>query len=295
MSTQPDAFWLQTLAHRRAHGVMADLPAAVGRPQSSDEAFALQQQFAAGYGEVIGWKCGVPGLTDAGLPKWVVAPLYQRELQQGAECALWPSVKGLARVEPEYAYPLLADLPAFTALSHADAPVSADLSTDKDQSDEHSFDHSAEHSVDQSADLSHAAIDALLGTPKLAFELIQSRFAADAGAQFFDQLADGLFNQGVWLGPTLSQGEHAEFPLTVMITDQPPQQLAARHPNLAPRLPIYWLVNFLRRHGVALKAGQHLITGSFAGVIELPFNHGVQWQFGSEPAFSLVYRNKAEL
>lgn len=294
MSTQPDSFWLQTLAHRRAHGVMADLPAAVVRPQSSDDAFALQQDFAAQFGEVIGWKCGVPGQTDDGQIKWVVAPLYQRELQQGPSCALWPSVKGVARVEPEYAYPLLADIPALTKVSRSDASVTVALSHDEGHNTGNCAGHCADHGTDHSSDLNQTAIDALLGTPKLAFELIQSRFAADAGAQFFDQLADGLFNQGVWLGPTLTHAEAAEFTLNLTVEGQPTEQRAARHPNLAPRLPIYWLVNFLRRQGGALKAGQHLITGSFAGVIELPFNQPVQWQFGAEPAFSLVYRNKAE-
>lgn len=258
----PNKLWLHELVQRRCAGVMAALPPQPLRPQDSAGAFALQQAFADVYGEVIGWKCGVPGHTDDGQVKWVVAPLYQRELQQGAACALWPSVNGLARVEPEYAYPLVADIPA------ADAAAT---------------------------DLSHAAIDALLGTPKLAFELIQSRFAADAGAQFFDQLADGLFNQGVWLGPTLTQAEAAEFTLNLTVDGQPTQPLAARHPNMAPRLPIYWLVNFLRRQGIQLHAGQHLITGSFAGVIELPFDQPVSWQFGVEPAFSLVYRSKYEL
>lgn len=269
MSMTCRLFWCDELLVRRQSGVVAELPAGVARPQSSAEAFALQQQFAAAYDEVIGWKCGVPGRTDDGQLKWVVAPLYRRELQQGAQCALWPSSAGVARVEPEYAYPLLADVPALCTA-----------------------DTQAQHDADR-LELSTAAIDALLGTPALAFELIQSRFAADAGAQFFDQLADGLFNQGLWLGPALLHDECAAFPLTVTVAEQAPQQLAARHPNEAPRQPIYWLVNFLRQQGVSLRAGQHLITGSFAGVIELPFDQPVTWQFGAEPAVTVVYRNKA--
>lgn len=254
--------WIDTLINRRASGGVGPLPEQALRPHSSADAFALQQQFAAAYGEVIGWKCGLPSTTDEGLDKWVLAPLYQREFHQGAVCALWPASSDMARVEPEYAYPLVADVPALDA---------------------------------SAADLTPAAIDALLGAPKLAFELIQSRFAADAGTHFFDQLADGLFNQGVWLGPTIKHGEQAEFVLSYSVAAQAPQTVAARHPNAAPRLPIYWLVNFLRRQGVSLRAGQHLITGSFAGVIEVPFNQPVSWQFGTEPAFTLLYRNKTEL
>ena len=243
----------QELQQRRAQGQPAGLLPDFCRPQLVADALAVQLQVATQSSKVIGWKCGVPSVDANGQRKIVLGPLYQNELQQGAVCALWPSVQGLARVEPEYAYPLLTDL-----LPGDDT-------------------------------LSDAAVLAAIGTPHLALELIQSRYQPDAGAGYPDQLADGLFNQGLWLGPVLTGSELASFELTLTQTNQPPVRHAARHPNDNPRAPLPWLVNFLRMQGVPLQAGQVLITGSFAGVLELPFGVDIRWQFGDEPAFQLSF------
>lgn len=241
------------LQRRRAKGLPAGLLPDSCRPVVMADALAVQWQVARHYSKVIGWKCGVPSIDANGQLKVVLGPLYQRELQQGPLCQLWPSNKGLARVEPEYAYPLLAGVePSAAPLNDAD-------------------------------------VAALLGVPHLALELIQSRYLSDAGALYPDQLADGLFNQGLWLGPTLTGPEQGSFDLTLTLAGQPPVTHAARHPNDNPRAPLCWLINFLRAQGIALEAGQVLITGSFAGVLELPFHADICWQFGDEPAFALSF------
>ncbi len=243
----------QQLMHRRSQGQPGGLLAEQHRPLLLADALAVQLQVAQQYSKVIGWKCGLPSQDANGQLKIVLGPLYQNELQQGASCALWPSAQGLARVEPEYAYPLLADV----------APGENSLSDD--------------------------TVFALFGAPHLALELIQSRYQADAGALYPDQLADGLFNQGLWLGPVLNGPEQASFTLTLNQAGQGPVTHAARHPNDNPRAPLPWLVNFLRAQGVPLTAGQVIITGSFAGVLELPFGSDIRWQFGEEPAFQLSF------
>lgn len=238
---------------RRSDGRPAGLLPDSCRPVLLPDALAVQWLVARQYSKVIGWKCGLPSVDANGQLKIVLGPLYQSELQQGPQCQLWPSNKGLARVEPEYAYPLLADVePGVAPLSDAD-------------------------------------VAALLGVPYLALELIQSRYQPDAGASYPDQLADGLFNQGLWLGPTLTGPEQASFDLTLTLAGQTPVTHAARHPNDNPRAPLCWLINFLRAQGIALEAGQLLITGSFAGVLELPFDADFRWQFGEEPAFQLRF------
>lgn len=248
------------LQQRRARGRAAGLLPEHCQPRLLADALAVQLQVAQHYSKVIGWKCGMPSQDANGQLKIVLGPLYQNELQQGASCALWPSAEGLARVEPEYAYPLLTDV----------AP--------------------GEHS------LSDDAVLALFGTPHLALELIQSRYQPDAGAQYPDQLADGLFNQGLWLGPVLNGPELSSFRLTLSQAGHEPVTHAARHPNDNPRAPLPWLVNFLRAQGVSLTAGQVIITGSFAGVLELPFGSDICWQFAAEPAFQLSFcpRERAE-
>ncbi len=238
------------LARRRLAGEQGPVLAASERPHNLADAFAIQQQVAALLGPVIGWKCGLSSQDEQGQLKIVAAPLYQSELQQGESCRLWPSTARLARVEPEYAYPLLADLPA--AGDYGDAVVSQSF-----------------------------------GAPRLALELIQSRYAADSGAGYFDQLADGLFNQGLWLGAAVTN-EQAAFPLHLQWATEL-QTRPASHPNPHPRAPLLPFVRLLHSRGISLQAGQLLITGSFAGVLELPLQQQVQWQFGGETAFSLQF------
>ena len=251
-ATQIDAAALE-LQQRRAQGQPAGLLPDAHRPLVLADALAVQLQVAQQYSKVVGWKCGLPSVDANGQLKIVLGPLYQNELQQGAACALWPSIQGVARVEPEYAYPLRTDLlPGDDTLSDAD-------------------------------------VFAAIGTPHLALELIQSRYLPDAGALYPDQLADGLFNQGLWLGPVLSGSEQAHFSLKLTQAGQTEIIHAARHPNDNPRAPLPWVVNFLRSQGIPLQAGQVLITGSFAGVLELPFGVDCHWQFGEEPAFQLSF------
>jgi 2-keto-4-pentenoate hydratase len=45
--------------------------------------------------------------------------------------------------------------------------------------------------------------------------------------------------------------------------------------------PIVWLANFLRVRGLGLHAGQAVITGSYAGVLELPVGRDLRIGFGN--------------
>jgi len=252
-----------TLATRRQHGEVASLLEERLRPQSLQDAFMLQQQVATAMAEpVAGWKCLLP-TTD----KIVVAPIYQSTIgrfdahaSQIQQCALWPSVvpasAGLARVEPELAFVLQQDLPP------------------------------------RAAPYSNAEIDTAIGATHLALELIQSRFSHDSGAAFFDQLADGLFNQGLFLGPEIqpvSGFVGSEFSLQLTFSDGRVQGFNAVHPNHQPRAGLYWLVNFLSANHIGLLAGQAVITGSYAGVLDLPFGEDIQFQYGDWGQFRLRF------
>jgi 2-keto-4-pentenoate hydratase len=254
------------LAKRRKQGQPGPLLAETLRPQSPNDAFALQQQVALEMAEPIaGWKCLLP-TPD----KIVVAPIYQStvgrvdhntvDIQQ---CTLWPSTvpasKGLARVEPELAFVLAQDLPP------------------------------------RLEPYSDAEIDAAIGATHLALELIQSRFSHDSGAGFYDQLADGLFHQGLFLGPEMlpAPGFNGEqFLLQLTFADGRVQHLSAVHPNQQPRAGLYWLVNFLSANNIKLLAGQAVITGSYAGVLDLPFDEDIQFQYGDWGQFRLRFVTK---
>jgi 2-keto-4-pentenoate hydratase len=251
------------LAQRRKLGEVGPLLDETQRPLSLTDAFALQQQVVVAMAEPLaGWKCLLP-TPD----KMVVAPIYpssvcrfERISTDTQQCALWPSKvpasAGLARVEPELAFVLNQDLPP------------------------------------RAQPYSDAEIDAAIGATHLALELIQSRFSHDSGAGFYDQLADGLFNQGLFLGPQIQQtpefsGE--QFSLQLTFADGRQQNLAAVHPNQQPRAGLYWLVNFLSANQIALLAGQAVITGSYAGVLDLPFGEDIQFQYGDWGQFRLRF------
>lgn len=252
------------LASRRLQGEVAALLPQSLRPQSFADAFLLQQQVAAMLPSTIaGWKCALP-TVDANCEKFVVAPLYQAELYPfpAAICPIWPSVlppsKGLARVEPELAFVFACDLPARV----------------------------------QGVPYSTAEVDAAIGGVHLALELIQSRFLPDSGAVYFDQLADGLFNQGLYLGPAIAakDADLNQFLLEISVDNKLFLQKQALHPNGDAKAALYWLVNFLSAQGIGLTAGQAVITGSYAGVLDLPIGPQIQFEFGQLGAFSLQFQ-----
>lgn len=304
----------QLLASRRRQGVVAELLPEGLRPTSFAEAFTIQQQVAALMPSAIaGWKSLLPTADQQG-DKLVVAPIYAADVTRDAdetnltevvsqmasdsalspatsaktitECAVWPSVlpasKGLARVEPELAFVLAQDL----APRRGNQPYTTQ------------------------------EIDNAISHCHLALELIQSRYLPDSGAGYFDQLADGLFNQGLYLGPTLAAGalvtardaaqdtaqsaaakdrsavEHSSFLLQIRLADGTVIEKNAVHPNQNPKAGLYWLVNFLTAQGIGLKAGQAVITGSYAGVIDVPFGEDISFQYGNLGQFQLRFVEK---
>jgi 2-keto-4-pentenoate hydratase len=127
-----------------------------------------------------------------------------------------------------------------------------------------------------------------LGDVHLALELIGSRYSHPASLTFPELLADGLFNAGLVIGPRVELPEGttpdhlpAEFFLSLTPAGETPVRLEGRHPdgNVVP--PIVWLANFLRERGLGLQAGQAVITGSYAGVLELPLGRQLHIGFGA--------------
>ncbi|WP_413701074.1 hypothetical protein ACLKMH_04870 [Psychromonas sp. KJ10-10] len=113
---------------------------------------------------VIGWKCLEP-LSEN---QFIFAPIFADTLQSGEQCALF-SQNEKARVEPEIAFVLGADLPA----------------------------NEAGYSV--------AEIDDAVKVRHMALELMQSRYNDQPDITFYEKLADGLVNQGLYIGPELDK------------------------------------------------------------------------------------------
>lgn len=176
----------------------------------------------------------------------VAAPIYTVTAQGSKDC--FANVRaGHVRVEPELAFILGRDLPARdTAYTAAD-------------------------------------VDAAIAETRLALELIDSRYSDPASVSFAENLADGLLNQGLFIGMAVDgqkAGKAGTMPIRVTLESGHETLLDGRHPNADPRAPLYWLAEFLRSKGTGLQAGQAVITGSYAGSFDLPVGQEVTIRYG---------------
>lgn len=220
------------LAMRRLRGRQGPVLPDACRPRCLEDALAIQQAVVPLMGwSVGGWKCALPSEG-----KLVLAPLYAPTIQSGDGAQVW-SRDGQVRIEPELAFVLGLDLPA------------------------------------REQPYTEADVDKAIVRTHLALELIDSRYDANAEPSFEDKLADGLVNQGVFLGPELpatASRNATAFEVRLQVGNAPLQVLQGVHPDGLPRKAVYWLAEFLRARGQGLKAGQVLITGSYAGAPWVP-------------------------
>lgn len=224
------------------------------RPLELEDAWQVQQAVSRGLGQAVGgWKASPPSPG-----KLVLAPIYQPAISRAAVCTVaFPADRDLdsVKVEPELAFVLAKDLPA------------------------------------REQPYTEADIAAAVGSVHAALEICASRYAAPSDCSFSEMLADGLVNNGLWLGPELG-AEAAAFELGWQAGDEPRQTAQARHPNGHPRVPLYWLANFLRERGLGLKAGQAVITGSYAGVLTVPAGQTVTFEYAGLARFEVEFRRR---
>lgn len=211
-------------------------------PQDVESALAIQAAVTEHWcvitdDSVGAWKCLLPSPD-----KVIVGPIYTSTINTVAPIPLWPK-GGRARIEPELAFIFGTDLPP-----RAEAYTPAD-------------------------------VDAAIVRTHLALELISSRYQDSANATFYEMLADGLVNQGLFIGPEVNAEKAQlarEIEICVECGNGETGKYQGRHPNNNPRAPLYWLVEFLRSRGEGIIAGQAVITGSYAGVLDVPVNTDIK-------------------
>ena len=120
---------------------------------------------------------------------------------------------------------------------------------------------------------SDADVRSAIRETRLVLELIGCRYADPTSATFLEMLADGLNNQGLFVGPEVGDG--AIRPLeTIRVTVASATETIltheGRHGDGHPLRPLVWLANFFASRDQGLEAGQIVTTGSYAGVLELP-------------------------
>ncbi|MDP5144839.1 hypothetical protein ORI98_00060 [Shewanella sp. ULN5] len=205
------------------------------KPQCIDDAFAVQQQMIAlSNQEIAGWKC----LTPLENGQLIFAPILSQAVVEQPNCPITPfaNPSGLqALIEPEIAFILGQDFVAH-----------------------HSY--------------SDEQIDFGISATHMALELIQSRFSCDYAASYFEKIADGLSNQGLYLGPAIDKTlAYQANKINISVSHQGETRIFdGTHPCQYSQAPIYWLINYLTAKGVSLKKGQAIITGSYCGVVKVP-------------------------
>lgn len=240
------------LLNRRTAGTKMARLAENIRPNSTDDALQIQQQMIAKRADQVGgWKC----LQPLGKDQFIVAPIFADTIQRGAQCFLFAD-GDLALVEPEITFILGKDLPA------------------------------------QQKNYSEEQIDAAIGGCHMALELIQRRFADDCGESFYEKLADGLANQGLFIGAEINKSQaYAASNIEISFQQgEQSQQFSGAHPNTLPQHPVYWLINFMSKRGTDFKAGQAIITGSYAGVVKVEFDQVTQIEYKNLGKYSLEFK-----
>lgn len=231
------------LSRRLNHQITARLAPAL-RPQTLEDAFAIQQAMVD---KLMDKQIDSVGGWKCALPdadKLIASPIFASTVFNQSPCPIKLD-NGVCKIEPEIAFRFKQDLPART----------------EPYSDEQ--------------------IVAALGGAYLALELIQSRYLAPDEVSYLEHLADGLFNQGVFLGPKISlEQAFVASEINFTLTQSVSEKKAGQHPHQFPQRPLFWLVNFLRQRGIDVKAGQVVITGSYAGVMEVQPNVEFSLQYG---------------
>ena len=234
------------LVKRRLDGTQGKRLPEACRPQDLEQALAIQaavtERWCAQMDDNVGgWKCLLPPEN-----KWVVGPIYTRTIDSIPPVSLWTksSAQGeRARIEPELAFFFGQDLPP------------------------------------RAQPYTPAEVDAAIVRTHMALELINSRYADPSICEFPEMLADGLVNQGLFIGPEVdseSAAAASSFTIHLRCANGETIERQGQHPNTHPRAPLYWLAEFLRSRGQDIVAGQSVITGSYAGVVEVPVNTEIQ-------------------
>lgn len=241
------------LLERRINNKKAGCLSDLIRPKSIDDSLAIQQELITQLDDTIaGWKCLLPPSDDT----VVVAPIFQKTIQRGDHCCLFAE-NNKARVEPEIAFILANDLPA----------------NEKGYSDDE---------IDQAISHCH-----------MALELMQTRFE-NCQPSFYEKLADCLVNQGLFIGPKIDKkAAYQASTIKISITqDNKTTHYDGKHPNETPNLPVYWLINYMTKRGISFTKGQAIITGSFAGIIDVDFNTLCDIEYQNLGNYSVTFKAK---
>lgn len=249
----------QILVDRRISGEQGERLPEACRPLTLEGALAIQEEVSVQWcatqdDSIGGWKCLLPP-TD----KWIVGPIYTSTINTVPPLALWAPT-GRARIEPELVFLFGKDLPA------REQPYTP------------------------------AEVDSAIVRTHMALELIHGRYSDPGSVAFPEMLADGLVNQGLFIGPEVdAEAARTAGKIAIKLSCAGGEQREheGAHPNNSPRAPLYWLAEFLRSRGQGIVAGQAVITGSYAGVLDVPLNEDVTIEYVGLGCMTVCFNRRA--
>jgi 2-keto-4-pentenoate hydratase len=213
------------------------------RPADTDDGLAIQVRVT----ELLGQRVGGYKCSLPSTPRPVsLAPIFAPAITHASPCPVL-AVGATARTEPEIAFVMARDLPR-RATAYTDSEVR----------------------------------DAI-GEVRLVLEILGSRYSDPDSATFPEVVADGLANQGLFVGPVLHDPWNGELGALPIVIDSHADVLATyqgKHPDGHPVRPLYWLANYLATGGTPLCAGMIVTTGSYCGAIDVPLDTPITVAYG---------------
>ncbi len=202
--------------------------------------------------EVLGEPLGGWKCSVPAGDRMIVAPLPASTIQHSSPIRIIPN-QGVAQVEPEIAFVLKHDLPP----------------------------RSSEYTVNEIRDS--------IADTRLVLELMGSRYADHGSVTFYEALADSMRHHGMFIGPRLNDPftQTLEgFRLNISAEGKTLVDREVAH----PLHPITWLANYLSKRGETLPEGVIITTGSYAGILEIPMNVPVTFEYGTLGSFEVICR-----
>ncbi len=222
------------------------------RPADIDAALAIQKRVT----ELQGLPIGGWKCSMPNAPRPVaMAPIYAPTIFSTSPCPILP-IGGLARVEPEIAFVMARDLPR------------------------------------RATPYSVAEVRAAIRAPHLVLELIGPRYADPTTASFPELLADGIANQGLYVGPAVPDALDRAldtFSIAIEGAGKSLHAVQGKHPDGDPLKTLVWLANYLAENDQGLAAGQVVTTGSYCGVVDVPLETPLSIRYGDLGTVSIEF------
>ncbi|HKW82019.1 MAG TPA: 2-keto-4-pentenoate hydratase [Casimicrobiaceae bacterium] len=226
------------------------------RPADDETAIAIQRRV----GEIL--ELGIGG-WKCSLPtperRLPAAPIFAPTIRSLSPCPVIAS-GDTAQVEPEIAFVIARDLPP------------------------------------RATPYGEGEVRAAIAEARLVLELMGSRYADRSVITFPELLADSIANQGLFVGPVLSNplGLSLEaFPIAIDGGHGTMIRKDGRHPDGHPLKPLYWLANFLAGggygEGVWLRAKTVVTTGSYCGAVDVPLASALSVRYGEFGALDVQF------